>query len=76
MPAEMEGADSRTAMEGAWARTEGTVVLISSGQVVSARLPTPRESRLWDISSDTPVLVVDGVVYPSDKYMVVSSGAA
>lgn len=50
---------------------EVTPVVIRSGARVAARMPTPAERRQWDLPVGVPVLVVDGDVYPADRYALV-----
>lgn len=47
-------------------------VEIPSGALVTARMPTPEERRRWDLPVGVPVLVVEGEVYPADRYELVS----
>lgn len=43
-------------------------VPVRPGVVVSARMPTPEERRRHDIGDGVPVLLIDGVVYPADRF--------
>jgi DNA-binding GntR family transcriptional regulator len=45
------------------------VVVLPSGQTIFARMPTPDECHNHNIVVEgVPVLVVDGRVYPADRY--------
>lgn len=46
-------------------------IRITSGALVTARMPTPEERRRWDLPVGVPVLVADASVYPADRYALI-----
>jgi GntR family transcriptional regulator len=49
-------------------RVEPTIVRLKRGQQIAARMPTPEERLEHDLPDGVPVFVVDGLVYPADRY--------
>ncbi|MBT8225800.1 MAG: GntR family transcriptional regulator [Dactylosporangium sp.] len=50
-------------------------VALPAGGIVTSRMPTPEERVEHDVSEGVPVLIVDGEVYPADRFEVVGAGA-
>lgn len=51
---------------------EMTDVPVPAGSIITARMPTEPERREHGIGEGVPVLVVDGTIYPADRYRLSS----
>ncbi|MBN1173047.1 MAG: winged helix-turn-helix transcriptional regulator [Micromonosporaceae bacterium] len=45
-------------------------VVLRPGKSAYSRMPTPEERVEYDVSEGVPVIIIDGVVYPADRFEI------